>query len=569
MTNWPVAGGTVRDTPTERNLRDIRRRGGEVERILIETIKKGLPASGKAGGVLKGEYPNPEFAKEPAYKAELENETTARKEVDGILKGEIETEKTGRESAVKTERELREAADNLEKSKREEADNTEKAAREAGDNERVKGPASSTESDIATYNGATGKIIKDSGKTIASVLLEAEETAKALASAAAAGLSIKNPVAYATTAALTVTKATEKTLEGTVPLTIDGFSGLSTGTRVLLKNQASEAQNGIYEVTTDEAFGAGGKFGGSGTFGSGSKWILTRTKDADETEEVKQGMLVLVTLGTTNKATSWILTSENPITIGTTAQTFSAFTAKPTGAAGGVLTGTYPEPTSETSGFGVVYHGTEAETARPLGWKQVFWIGTVEPKKAAEKDPWLNPEDFGNSYRDYGLVSALPTSPAPSVGDYCSYIADKTNGVYWNLRYDGEGELKWKFIGGPALYAEVAAEEATASTSYVNLTTTGPSVALPLKGDYDIAIGTGVIFNGANIHSMSYAIGASEALDENAAEVNMGTTTDSLFFERRKTGLTAVTLTAKYKVSSASSGTFKKRWMRVTPVRVG
>lgn len=31
MTNWPVAGGTVRDVPTERNLRDIRRRGGELE----------------------------------------------------------------------------------------------------------------------------------------------------------------------------------------------------------------------------------------------------------------------------------------------------------------------------------------------------------------------------------------------------------------------------------------------------------------------------------------------------------------------------------------------------------
>jgi hypothetical protein len=87
MTNWPAAGGTVRDVPTERGLRDIRKRGGEAERLLLETIKKGLPPTGKVGGVLKGELPNPEFAKEPAYKAELENETTARKEVDGILKG--------------------------------------------------------------------------------------------------------------------------------------------------------------------------------------------------------------------------------------------------------------------------------------------------------------------------------------------------------------------------------------------------------------------------------------------------------------------------------------------------
>jgi hypothetical protein len=96
MSNWPSAG-TVAEVPTERNLRDLRRRGGEVERRLNELKKEGLPASGKAGGVLKGEYPNPGFAKEPAYKAEIENEIEARKEVDLILKGEIETEEVARE----------------------------------------------------------------------------------------------------------------------------------------------------------------------------------------------------------------------------------------------------------------------------------------------------------------------------------------------------------------------------------------------------------------------------------------------------------------------------------------
>jgi hypothetical protein len=341
MTNWPAAGGTVRDVPTERGLRDIRKRGGEAERLLLETIKKGLPASGKAGGVLKGEYPNPEFAKEPAYKAELENETTARKEVDLILKGEGEAEKASREAAVKAEKEAREAADG-----------SEKTARETADNERIKGPASAVESDIVLFSGTTGKVAKDSGKTIAQLLLEAEETAKALSSAAAAGLSIKNPVAYATTAAIEPVATTALTFEAKCPLTVDGAKAptLAIGTRILIKDQpANKALNGLYSITKNECFAGEGKFGGEGKFAVGSNALMTRTTDADSTEEVKQGMFVLVTKGTTNTATSWILVSTDPIIIGTTFEEFSAFTAAPTGVAGGGLAGTYPNPTLSTT----------------------------------------------------------------------------------------------------------------------------------------------------------------------------------------------------------------------------
>lgn len=156
-------------------------------------------------------------------------------------------------------------------------------------------------------------------------------------------LDAKLPAWQASTKAVSPTKAEAKTLEGKAPLAIDG-GGLGSGKRVLLKNQATASQNGLFEVTTNEAFAGTGTFAGSGNFAKGETWLLTRTPDADSSGEVSEGMLVPVEDGTTNRKTSWIQRTAGPIEVGVTAQTFESLVAGALGAAGGDLTGSYSEP---------------------------------------------------------------------------------------------------------------------------------------------------------------------------------------------------------------------------------
>lgn len=82
------------------------------------------------------------------------------------------------------------------------------------------------------------------------------------------------------------------------------------------------------------------------------------------------------------------------------------------------------------------------------------------------------------------LVTQLPTNP--TVGDTVIYAADATNGVYWNLYYDGIGSYPWKYVGGPPLYDEGGGYQAITSTSYVDLSFV--TLNTTLAGDYDVRL---------------------------------------------------------------------------------
>lgn len=113
---------------------------------------------------------------------------------------------------------------------------------------------------------------------------------KAQLDAAVQGYKWKEPARAATTANIT--------LSGTQ--TIDGVS-IAVGDRVLVKNQTSGSANGVYLA----ASGA---------------W--TRATDFDASSEVL-GAAVFVSEGTTQGNQVWLMTTDAPITIGTTALTFA------------------------------------------------------------------------------------------------------------------------------------------------------------------------------------------------------------------------------------------------------
>lgn len=121
----------------------------------------------------------------------------------------------------------------------------------------------------------------------------------------AQGLNVKSPCLVATTASITLIGGQ----------TIDGVTVVA-GDRVLVKNQSTASQNGIYVVQT-------------------TAW--TRSTDMDTWAEVPSAFTFVET-GTTQADTGWVCTSDPGGTIGTTAITWSQFSAAGSYTAGTGLT---------------------------------------------------------------------------------------------------------------------------------------------------------------------------------------------------------------------------------------
>ena len=184
------------------------------------------------------------------------------------------------------------------------------------------------------------------------------------------------------------------------------------------------------------------------------------------------------------------------------------------------------------------------------------------------------------------ILTALPTDPTE--GHEIRFLADTANGVVWHLRYRGfnpdgtpnASSYKWEFVGGSALSSYIPTAEGTSSTIAVDLATVGPSLALPLAGDYDFTgeamIGTTAVAGvyGDAVLVAGPVAGPFNALDASDFGRSMDPASTSGInamspFSRRRTIATAGWLAKLQYRSGGTAVTWQSRRLTARPVRVG
>ena len=225
-------------------------------------------------------------------------------------------------------------------------------------NQNTTGTASNVTGIVAVANGGTGASIAGTARTNLSAAASGANTDitsialttgtisaspvsgtdivnKLYADSIASGINFHQSVRLATAAALPAntynngTSGVGATLTANAngALSVDGVA-VAVGNRILVKNEAAGANNGVYVVTDT---------------GSGSTpYILTRATDFDSAgtgvDQIDAGDFFLVTAGSTQANTSWVQQTPLPITVGTTAIVFSQFAAPVLYSAGTGLT---------------------------------------------------------------------------------------------------------------------------------------------------------------------------------------------------------------------------------------
>ena len=170
-----------------------------------------------------------------------------------------------------------------------------------------------TNGNLVLDPNGTGTIDVSSARitSLATPTQTTDAATKAYVDAQLQGLDVKNSVRVATTANGTLASAFANNS------TVDGIT-LATGDRILLKDQSTGSQNGIYTVNSSGA--------------------PTRATDFDADSEVTGGTFFFVEEGTVNADNGFVMTNDGTVTVGSTALVFTQFSGAGQVTAGSALT---------------------------------------------------------------------------------------------------------------------------------------------------------------------------------------------------------------------------------------
>lgn len=326
---------------------------------------------------------------------------------------------------------------------------------------------------------------------------------KAYVDAAASGLSVKQPARLATTGNITLS----------APQTIDGVSAIA-GDRILVKDQVDATKNGIYLV----AAGA---------------W--TRTTDANTGGLLVTNSYVFVTAGSTNFSTGWIMTTPNPITIGSSNIVWALYSSlgsiPASSITGQIITGQIANLAITTAQF--------AANLTP-----VEIVGTLPGSgNFAGRTVFLTSDNKLYRYNGSSFIASVATVDLSGTVNGTSQI---TSGSITAASIAAHTITATQIAAGTVTANEIAANTITASQIAANTLTAG-TIAAGAIGTSQLAVGgvTGTKIANGTITTTQIAASTITASNMNvstlsAITANLGT-------------VTAGSITASASISLASS----------------
>ena len=272
------------------------------------------------------------------------------------------------------------------------------------------------------------------------------------------------------------------TTTGTFNL-IDGGNVQTVGTRILVKDEANAAWNGVYTYSTPT--------------------VIIRATDFDNSADVMGGDFLFVTSGTTLADTGWVQTTDAPVTIGTSPIVFAQFSGAGsyTAGTGLTLTGSTFSISNTTVTTGSYGNGDAVSTFTVNQQGQLTAAGSTSiAANAANLTGTI-------------LASGITTSSLTTVGTLSNLTAtgninltsasNVSLGAVGNVKITGgsSGQVIQTDGSGNLSFVSISSSSISNGNSNVNIGTANGNVTISAVGNTTITVtGTGANITGyANI----------------------------------------------------------------------